>query len=352
MAKIIEEQSDKHQEDRELKELKARNERIKSRTCDGKVLRSDLKQVKHEGTQDPRFEDARKRNISKGKPAKVERTMTGLVDGITNVDRVLGDYDENGKRLEWRVSRLRIDKHGRLRSENKLGQYLLDAARLYEAMTTYRDRKLLEDYLHNDPPLHPRRTLDQSYYWTLKTTKARDRDQVVYRGTTMNEQNIHRFHEHSKDSCKRKSFQSRMKRQPDCDHVDGDSTMGMYKWDGHWTKTDDFGCEHCRSEIRKVSRVVMVDQLWMWILDKKTIITSFPKRYGTHKQDASGVHNSIRARINSARKNQIRSVFDVALIILDECSNTFFDRTKTPVSNRLSGSRKTVLPSDRIDSLK
>ncbi|KAF6805552.1 ankyrin repeat protein [Colletotrichum sojae] len=334
IAKIIEEQSDKHQERRELKERKARNERIESRTCDGEVLKSNLRPVKHEGTKDPRFEDARKRNPSKDKSSTRERTMTGLVDGITNVDQILGGHDENGKRLEWKVSRLRIDKHGRLRCRNRLGQYLLDAARLYEAMTTYRDRKLLEEYLHNDPPLHPRRTLDQSYYWTLKTTKARDRDQVVYRGTTMNEQNIHRFHEFNKDSCKSKSLRSRIFRQPEFDPAGQDSTIGVYKWDGHWAKMDEFGCEHCRGEIRKLSRVVMVDQLWMWILDKKTIITSFPKRYGTNKQDASGVHKSIRTRIQTARKNQIRSVFDVALIILDECSNTFFDRTKTPANKQ------------------
>ncbi|KAF6833635.1 ankyrin repeat protein [Colletotrichum musicola] len=329
IAKIIEEQSDKHREEREREELEAREKRIKDRTCEAGPVKSDLSPVKHEGTKD-RFADAWKKSLSKNKSTTSGRTLTGLVGGVTNVDRIQDERDEKGKRKKWKVSRLDIDDHGRLISKNKLGQYLLDAARLYEAMATYRDRKLLEEYLHKDPPLHPRRTLDQSYYWTLKTTKARDRDQVVYRGTTMNEQNIHRFHEHSREDCKHRSLRSRLTGKPDDDTSCQDSTIGVYKWDGHWTKMDDFGCEHCRGEIRKVSRVVMVDQLWMWILDKKTIITSFPKRYGTNKQDASGVHKSIRTRIKGARKNQIRSVFDVALIILDECSNTFFDRTKTP----------------------
>ncbi len=76
----------------------------------------------------------------------------------------------------------------------------------------------------------------------------------------------------------------------------------------------------------------MVDQLWMWVLDERTIITSFPKRYGFNKHDLSGVHRSIRERLRTARKNQIRSVYDLALIILDECSNTLFDRVKTKVS--------------------
>ena len=75
----------------------------------------------------------------------------------------------------------------------------------------------------------------------------------------------------------------------------------------------------------------MVDQLWMWILDEQTIITCFPKRYGANKQetDGSSVHKSIRTRLQTIRQNHIRSVFDLALIIFDECSNILFDRTKT-----------------------
>jgi hypothetical protein len=49
---------------------------------------------------------------------------------------------------------------------------------LSEAMDYYQEEELLKEYLHNDPPFHPRRTLDQSYYWTLRSTKKRDQDQV------------------------------------------------------------------------------------------------------------------------------------------------------------------------------
>ena len=57
--------------------------------------------------------------------------------------------------------------------------------------------------------LHIRRTLDQSYFLNLKDTSQRDRDQVVYRAT---------------------------------------------KWQGN------------------LARVVMVDQLWLWILDERTFL--------------------------------------------------------------------------------
>lgn len=64
-----------------------------------------------------------------------------------------------------------------------LGNYLMSVARLAEAMDYEADERLLRDFLHEDPPLHVRRTLDQSYFWTLQDTTSRDRDQVVYRGT-------------------------------------------------------------------------------------------------------------------------------------------------------------------------
>lgn len=184
------------------------------------------------------------------------------------------------------------------RRKNELGCYLLAASRLYEGMTTYRDRMLLRKYLPKDPPIHPRRTLDQAYYWAPKSTKKRDKDQVIYRGTTVS---------------------------PDAFHV-------YDKKKGEWPDHDGLegkDCSICRTNIRKVSQVIMVDQLWMWVLGEKTLITCFPKRYGANKQDYSGVHKSIRTKLENLGSNRIRTVFELALIVLDECTTTLFDRTKS-----------------------
>jgi hypothetical protein len=94
--------------------------------------------------------------------------------------------------------------------KNLLGRYLFYVQDIYSRMDIAQDRALLETYLHKKPPLHPRRTLDQSYYWKLEDTRARDRDQVVYRGT-------------------------RTGKDP-----------------------------------RRTTRVIMVDQLWLYILDDRT----------------------------------------------------------------------------------
>jgi hypothetical protein len=106
---------------------------------------------------------------------------------------------------------------------------LLLAASLAEAMECHVDEKLVYEYLHKDPPLHPRRTLDQSYYGRLKNTESRDRDQVVYRATTSE--------------------------QHEC-----------------VAKISDERCGACQENIRKVPRVIMVDQLWLWILDESMIL--------------------------------------------------------------------------------
>jgi hypothetical protein len=77
---------------------------------------------------------------------------------------------------------LNIEKSRRLRPAKPLGQCLIDAARLSEAMAAFRDHQVLNTYLFKERlHLHPRRSLDQAYIWKLKTTHRRDRDQVVYR---------------------------------------------------------------------------------------------------------------------------------------------------------------------------
>jgi hypothetical protein len=121
---------------------------------------------------------------------------------------------------------------GMLAPPTLLGKVLYRAAQLSEAIDRYQEEMLLKEFLHSNPPLHPRRTLDQSYYWTLQSTKKRDRDQVVFRGTAPKQKFVHSAH--------RK------------------------------TEKGEPPCRQCWDDIRKVPRVIMVDQLWLWILNGST----------------------------------------------------------------------------------
>lgn len=92
-------------------------------------------------------------------------------------------------------------------------------------MDFYTDKTLLQNRLDLNPPLHPRRTLDQYYYWALKDIETQDKSQVVYRATAPK------------------------KHLPD-----------------QYAKRD-LECRECLQDIRVVPRLLMVDQLWLWILD-------------------------------------------------------------------------------------
>lgn len=152
-----------------------------------------------------------------------------------------------------------------------------------------------------EPLLHIRRTLDQSYFMNLKDTSQRDRDQVVYRAT---------------------------------------------KWQGN------------------LARVVMVDQLWLWILDER-MFALFPSLLAAlignadHSFQIRSSHLLLRGGdVTSPTRLEYTKAFEIdwlgltvkscqpgtlvsaiwlelefrltfpACIIIDQCSNVFFDRTK------------------------
>jgi ankyrin repeat protein/Mg2+ and Co2+ transporter CorA len=116
--------------------------------------------------------------------------------------------------------------------------------------------------------LHVRRTLDQFYYHNIDTY-SRDQDQVVYRYQM-------------KDHTKSQFFN---------DDVD--------------------------------PKIFMVDQLWMWVLGSKLIVTSFPQRWQQPKNDPLNVLDGIIEDINSKTREPVRSVYDLALIITGRCSGVF-----------------------------
>ncbi|KAG9240812.1 hypothetical protein BJ878DRAFT_524053 [Calycina marina] len=209
-----------------------------------------------------------------------------------------------------------------VKGQTMLGRLLLIAAALYEAMDAYTDEKLIERYLNAKPPLQPRRTLDQSYYWTLKDTRKRDRDQVVYRATAPSPEIVH--HKHFKGVRGNKTVEDVSPDGSVKQSIRPKSVKEAFA-DGSIKRA----CRQCTEDARRVPRVIMVDQLWMWVLDENTVITSFPRRWGHNKPDPSAVQKLIRTRIQQARDDEIRSVYDLGVIIIDQCSRVFFDRTES-----------------------
>lgn len=206
-------------------------------------------------------------SAAKRAPSSPKRTATGAFANIMKRHRRFS------KVPLWSV--FTTDGHNRVVAGTEIGQVLFDAAMLYEAMSTYREKRLVQKYLHSDPPLHPRRTLEQTNEWTLSLSwHASARDQVVHRSTRPKQLDFHSVDPFTKE----------------------------------W-----------RDRIRKLPRVMMIDQLWMWILDDQTIITCFPDQGDlTGHNNDPGIHKSIRDAFMKTGKGQIRTVYDVALVILSE----------------------------------
>lgn len=169
---------------------------------------------------------------------------------------------------------VQVDEYGHLQPENSLAKILVRAARLYEQMITYPDQRLIEEYLFKYPPLHPRRTLDQAYFWRLRDTRLRDRDQVVYRYT--NAQFAHKLRLQPPSDVKNDRSRILTRGNQNTSHEQSDDS---WEWARHGQYEDEVGCDQCDEDIRKTSRAIMVDQLWIWILDKDTILTCFPREY-------------------------------------------------------------------------
>ena len=126
----------------------------------------------------------------------------------------------------------------------------------HEGPEATRDKALFRAYLNTtEVSLHIRRTLDQFFYHNIDT-KQRDSSQVIHRYQDVVE----------------KSHPSQQK-------------------------------------------VLMVDQLWMWILGKKLVITSFPQRWKQPKKDPLNVLESILTEIHSGSRERVRSVYELAMII-------------------------------------
>ena len=128
------------------------------------------------------------------------------------------------------------------------------------------DEMLIRAHLNSSTAsLHVRRTLDQSFYHNIDT-QSRDEDQVVYR----------------------------------------------YQLRGQDANEDEVN-----------PNIIMIDQLWCWILGKDLIVTAFPQRWQQPKNDPLNVLDSVIEDINSKTRDTVRSVYDLAMVITNRCTGVF-----------------------------
>jgi len=113
-----------------------------------------------------------------------------------------------------------------------------------------KNERLLCAYLYSDPPVHPRRTLHQFYHHILEDTTERDQDQIITRYYHDLWRRNHRATVNEDEFV----FAMRPAEEPQ---------FSFHLFEGAFESREPF-LENHDTEARFV---MMVDQLWLWILD-------------------------------------------------------------------------------------
>ncbi|KAE8353501.1 hypothetical protein BDV28DRAFT_148002 [Aspergillus coremiiformis] len=151
------------------------------------------------------------------------------------------------------------------------------------------ETRVIWKFLGAEPPIHIRRTLDQYGYPNLRSTVSRDDDQMLWKRT-------------------RKAVDLSHDRGtiPSQDHPDASKTF----IDG---------------------KVLMVDQLWLWVVDDKTVVTFFPKQEATTAEDKlyeqANLHSSIYNELNGDLARRFETAGDLAALIVLHAVTILLDRT-------------------------
>ncbi|KAH8647039.1 hypothetical protein BGZ60DRAFT_230105 [Tricladium varicosporioides] len=173
---------------------------------------------------------------------------------------------------------------------------------------------LIGGYLNMEPPLHMRRSLDQFY-------SISKQDEVI--GDLDTDQIVYKYFE------KKRLHRATMR-------IEGRDT-GLVRGETLKSETTESYPNHTHAlkELmknweKKKNRnnpqdhpIVIVDQLWLWIVDKDTIVTSFPRG---PKSSPHGILERIEERLTVS---EVKVVNDLAGLIIDECAG-FLDRCRAP----------------------
>lgn len=200
--------------------------------------------------------------------------------------------------------------------------------------------QVIWEFLGHDPPLNLRRTLDQYGYPSLRDTRSRDDDQMLYKLTKERPCNTGgQANFYGQGSSSRSAPDSRGGSKPA-------SVASGKEQDNEPDKDMDI----------LNGNVLMVDQLWMWVLGSRelpssplrchftsstslidradTILTLFPKRYsdpieGPLFQQAD-LRDSIFNEINVDMTRQCENALDLAALSALHAVSVLLDRSSHP----------------------
>ncbi|KAA8573793.1 hypothetical protein EYC84_005349 [Monilinia fructicola] len=170
--------------------------------------------------------------------------------------------------------------------------------------------QVLWQYMGHDPPINIRRTLDQFGYPSLLDTRARDEDQMLsYRQSKIGQGKTELYENLEEE---------------DYDEIDENSEDHGAQSDTVIASDDDV----------LDGNVLMVDQLWLWIIDSGFAVTFFPRRAGL-KTDGrlyqqADLRNSILNEVNADLTSRCENPYDLAALIALHAVTILLERTSHP----------------------
>ncbi|CAI7584579.1 unnamed protein product [Penicillium crustosum] len=221
------------------------------------------------------------------KPACIHSRQMDIPQGLTDVaeDPQLALY------LHWDTYRNLILRRKVVQDRLKQGRSRPVPGRLSKASL---EAQLIWTYLGSEPPIHLRRTLDQYGYPNLRSTIARDDDQMLWKRTrrpALIDEQLKEYLQSAQDD-------------PENEENFGEFMDGT---------------------------VLMVDQLWLWILDKKTVVTFFPNQEATTSEgklfEQSNLHSSIYNELNGDLSRRFETAGDLAALIMLHAVTVLLEKT-------------------------
>lgn len=196
--------------------------------------------------------------------------------------------------------------------------------------------KVIWQYLSSDLPLHCRRTLDQYGNPNLRNTSYRDQSQTLYKRTRTGGYALP-----TKEPRLKSNFWSSATRQflaADAD-IDADTVANT-------SSTDETG------------KVLMVDQLWLWILDNQTVVTFFTSKEREENDNGlwgeGDVRSEIYQDINGDYPNQCENPYDFAALVVFHAIKALLERATARDLQifRIHDEYISVLTESQIDGFK
>ncbi|KAG6356068.1 hypothetical protein INS49_015453 [Diaporthe citri] len=201
------------------------------------------------------------------------------------------------------------------------------------AKETSLESRVIWEYLGHDPPFNCRRTLDQYRYPSLHDTRARDDDQMLYK---MTKERVYlngkptvaslgpalRGEERTPTHYDRGDAAGFGDDDEDQEHLDSESESNEDEFDA---KPEDDVLD---------GNVLMVDQLWLWAADSKTLVTFFPSREGNpmegplHQQ--ADLRDSVFNEINDDLTRPCENALDLAALTVLHAVTALIERSSHP----------------------